>query len=112
MDIATLTLTTNTPDAVADNVGEIVAEDCLSLSPDITTPDVVATIEDATLTRLPAEAVEETVETKVDDALTLSIPTPVTLTVDIVALLANVTLGTTVVVLACGIATDVFLVKL
>ena len=100
VDIATLSLTTNTPDAVADNVGEIVAEDCLSLSPDVTTPDVVATIEDATLTRLPAEAVEETVETKVDDALTLSIPTPVTLTVDMFALLTNVTLGTTVVVLA------------
>ena len=100
MGIATLSLTTNTPDAVIDNVGKIVAEDCLSLSPDVTTPDAVATIEDATLTRLPAEAVEETVETKVDDALTLSIPTPVTLTVDMLALLTNVTLGTTVVVLA------------
>ena len=112
MDIATLSLTTNTPDAVADNVGEIVTEDCLSLSPDVTTPDAVATMELAILTRLPADAVEETVATEVDDALTLLIPTPVTLVVDMFALLTNVTLGTTVVVLACGIATLTFLLKL
>ena len=112
MDIATLSLTTNTPEAVADSVDEIAADVCLSLSPDVTTPDVVATMELEVLTRLPADAVEEAVATAVDEALTLSIPTPVTLVVDIVALLTNVTLGTTVAVLACGIATDVFLVKL
>jgi hypothetical protein len=110
--ISTLLLTTNTPTAVVDSVGKIITEDCLSLSPDVTTPDVVAKMEDATLTRLPADAVEEIVAAKVDEPLTLFIPTPATLVVDIVALLANVTLGTTVVVLACGIATDVFLVTL
>lgn len=112
MDIATLSLTTNIPEAVADSVDEIAADVCLSLSPDVTTPDAVAKIELAILTRLPADAVEETVATEVDDALTLFMPTPVTLIVDMFALLTNVTLGTTVVVLACGIATDVFLVKL
>lgn len=100
VDIETLSLTINTPEAVVDNVGKIVAEDCLSLSPDVTTPDAVAKIELAILTRLPANAVEETVATEVDEALTLFMPTPVTLTADMFALLTNVTLGTTVVVLA------------
>ena len=55
---------------------------------------MVAVIKDATRTRLPADAVDEIVETDIAEPRTRLNPTPVTVVVDMFELLLNSTFGT------------------
>ena len=73
----------------AGNVADVC---CINSALEIT-EEIVAVIEDATRTRLPADAVDETVETDIAEPRTRLEPTPVETIVGIVTLLLNSTFG-------------------
>lgn len=75
-----------------DDVGREVADTSLSLSPEIDTNDVGLGLDVASLTLVAFDAVVDIVETAIADARTLFIPTPVTHTVDALALALKITL--------------------